>query len=89
MDIGPGINIGSKITYSSGISVDYLVVAGGGGGGYYDSITPLGGNGGSGVVIMRYPESYAAASATTGSLTITVAGGYRTYKFTGSGSITL
>jgi hypothetical protein len=29
-----------------------------------------------------------AAAATTGSPTITVAGGYRVYRFTGSGSIT-
>jgi hypothetical protein len=47
------------------------------------------GAGGSGVVIIRYPDTFAAATATTGSPTITVAGGYRVYKFTGSGSITL
>jgi hypothetical protein len=45
------------------------------------------GSGGSGVVIIRYADTYAAAS-TTGSPTITVAGGYRVYKWTGSGSIT-
>jgi hypothetical protein len=39
------------------------------------------------VVIIRYPDSYSAAT-TTGSPTITVTGGYRIYKFTGSGSIT-
>ena len=42
----------------------------------------------SGVVIIRYADSLPAASTTTGSPTITVAGGYRTYKFTGTGSIT-
>ena len=46
------------------------------------------GFGGSGVVIIRYPDTFAAASATTGSPTITVAGGYRVYKYTSSGSIT-
>jgi hypothetical protein len=46
------------------------------------------GFGGSGVVIIRYPDTFAAASATTGSPTITVAGGYRIYKYTSSGSIT-
>jgi hypothetical protein len=46
------------------------------------------GSGGSGVVIIRYPSGYAAAASTTGSPTITNTGGYRTYKFTSSGSIT-
>jgi hypothetical protein len=46
------------------------------------------GFGGSGVVIIRYPDTFAAASATTGSPTVTVAGGYRVYKYTSSGSIT-
>jgi hypothetical protein len=58
---------------------------GGGGGG---SNPQVAGTGGSGVVIIRYPDSYSAASATTGSPTITVTGGYRIYKFTSSGSIT-
>jgi hypothetical protein len=40
------------------------------------------------VVILRYPDVYPAASATTGSPTITVTGGYRYYKFTASGTIT-
>ena len=47
-----------------------------------------GGTGNSGVVIIRYADTYGAASATTGSTTITVAGGYRVYKWTSSGSIT-
>jgi hypothetical protein len=46
------------------------------------------GNGGSGIVIIRYPDIYAAATSTTGSPTITVAGGYRVYTWTSSGSIT-
>jgi hypothetical protein len=33
-------------------------------------------------------DSYPAANSTTGSPTITVAGGFRVYKFTASGSIT-
>jgi hypothetical protein len=57
----------------------------GGGGGAGGS---GGGSGGSGVVIIRYADTYTAASATTGSPTITVAGGYRVYKFTATGSIT-
>jgi hypothetical protein len=41
-------------------------------------------------VIIRYPDSYPAATATTGSPNITTAGGYRIYKWTtvGNGSIT-
>jgi hypothetical protein len=39
-------------------------------------------------VIVRYVDTYPAASATTGSPTVTVSGGYRTYKFTGNGTIT-
>jgi hypothetical protein len=47
----------------------------------------FGGVGGSGVVILRYPDTYPAASSTTGSPSITVSGGKRIYKFNGSGSI--
>ena len=47
-----------------------------------------GGSGGSGIVVIRYADTFAAAISTTGSPTITNAGGYRTYTFTASGSIT-
>jgi hypothetical protein len=60
----------------------------GGGGGGAGGSGGLGGAGGSGVVIIRYPDSYPAATSTTGSPTITVSGGYRIYRFTGSGTIT-
>jgi hypothetical protein len=60
---------------------------GGGGGG--SGGAGLGANGGKGVVIVRYPDTYAAASSTTGSPTILVANGYRTYIWTGNGSITI
>jgi hypothetical protein len=67
---------------------------GGGGGGFYPStpgpggLVGKGGNGGSGVVIIKYADTYPAASETTGSPTITVSGGFRVYVFNASGSIT-
>jgi hypothetical protein len=64
---------------------------GGGGGGSGINVGAFvpGGAGGSGVVIIRYADTYAAATSTTGSPTITVAGGYRVYTWTASGSITI
>ena len=44
--------------------------------------------GGPGVVVIRYADTYDAAASTTGSPTVTVSGGFRTYRFTSSGSIT-
>jgi hypothetical protein len=46
------------------------------------------GAGGSGVVIIRYADTYDAAIATTGSPSVTVSGGYRIYQWTSSGSVT-
>jgi hypothetical protein len=46
-----------------------------------------GGTGGSGVVVIRYADTFPAAS-TTGSPTVTTPTGFRVYTFTGSGSIT-
>ena len=59
-------------------------LGGGGGGGY--NYGPAAG--GSGVVIIRYPDSYALATSTTGGPTVSTTGGYRIYKWTSSGSIT-
>jgi hypothetical protein len=39
-------------------------------------------------VIIRYADTFAEATSTTGSPTITVAGGFRVYRWTSSGSIT-
>ena len=70
--------------------VEYLVVAGGGGGGCGGGNygAGAGGTGGSGIVIIRYADTYATATSTTGSPTITNPTGYRVYKWTSSGSIT-
>lgn len=61
---------------------------GGGGGGAASSAGAIGGNGGSGIVILRYADTFAAATAVTGGPTYTVTGGYRIYRWTGNGSIT-
>jgi hypothetical protein len=37
---------------------------------------------------LRYPDSFDAAVATTGSPSVSLTGGYRIYTFTASGSIT-
>jgi hypothetical protein len=39
--------------------------------------------------VLKYADSQPAATSTTGSPTYTVSGGYRIYKWTGNGSITL
>jgi hypothetical protein len=61
------------------------VNSGGGGGGSRDA---NGATGGSGIVVIRYADTYSLAASTTGSPTVTTSGGYRVYKFTSSGTIT-
>jgi hypothetical protein len=39
--------------------------------------------------LIRYPDSIPAATSTTGSPSTTTSGGFRYYKFTGDGSITI
>jgi hypothetical protein len=63
---------------------------GGGGGSAYNGggSTLVGGSGGSGIVILRYLAAYPPALSTTGNPSVSVANGYRTYVYSGSGSIT-
>jgi len=62
---------------------------GGGGAAVHASYPPseIPGAGGSGVVVIRHSDTFTTFS-TTGSPTITTAGGYRIYKWTSSGTIT-
>lgn len=60
----------------------------GSGSGSYGGGGSSGLGGGPGVVVIRYASTYDAATSTTGSPTVTVSGGFRTYTFTSSGSIT-
>ena len=64
------------------------VNTGGGGGGGWRYADGTGGNGGSGIVIIRYADTFPAATSTTGNPVITVSGGYRIYKWISSGTIT-
>jgi hypothetical protein len=66
---------------------------GGGGGSNASASTPsyTGGNGGSGIVILAYPNTYPALTSITG-LTYTqpTRSGYRVYQFTaGTGTVTV
>ena len=84
---------GSSVTYASGgANRGYSPAAGaansGSGGGSNNGASATGYSGGSGVVIIRYPDTSLAATSTTGSPTYTNTGGYHIYKYTGSGSIT-
>jgi len=47
-----------------------------------------GGNGGSGIVVIRYPSYLAPATSTTGSPETYVTGFWRVYRFVASGTIT-
>jgi hypothetical protein len=67
----------------------FVNTGGGGGGAGQNSVTSFaGGAGGSGIVVLRYPSYLAPAEATTGSPQTYIAGPYRVYVFTSSGSIT-
>ena len=75
--------------YQDGIpSVAGLANYGGGGGGAGPSGDP-GGAGGSGVVILRYANSFANASYTGSNVVYSNTGGYHTYRFYTSGTITI
>jgi len=75
---GNGANAGSPGTSGS-------VNTGGGGGAGSGWTNALAGDGGSGIVIVRYPDTYPDAAST--SATKYTSGGYKYYKFNATGSI--
>lgn len=77
---------GAGLAGTTGVSGSGIANTGGGGGGGISAAT--GGAGGSGIVILRYPDTYPAATSTTGTPTVTASGGWRTYVWLTSGSIT-
>jgi hypothetical protein len=85
---GTGAGNGSKGDVVPGNGVSF----GSGGGGPAQNAASQGwqasGLGKSGVVVIKYPDSLAAAASTSGSPNITVTGGFRYYTFTADGSIT-
>jgi len=83
---------GSSVTYAAGglgSQATPVVGAGNTGNGGGGSLNNgFGLAGGSGVVIIAYPDTIAAPTATTGSPSTPTRTGYRVYRWTGSGSIT-
>ena len=82
---GSGIGGTGGLDFNSTNSTPGAVNTGSGGGG-----TRINGTGGSGVVILRYPSTYALATSTTGVAAgfPIISGSYRVYKWNSSGSIT-
>lgn len=74
-------------TYINGAGIDGFANLGNGGTGTYQFNS---GAGGSGVVILAYPNNFKLATSTTGSPTYSAISraGYHVYTFTGSGSVT-
>jgi len=94
---------GSEVTYAKGGPEQYATApwyswyagdanTGNGGQGAAsgnNSGGPAGSAGGSGIVIIAYPSTFAAPASISGTYTTPSRSGYRVYRFTGSGSITL
>jgi hypothetical protein len=86
---GGGSTTGTKALASTAGTANTGSGGGGGGGtSTADGFQP-GRAGGSGIVIIRYSSDLPAFTSTTGSPDVYVTGGFRYYKFTGSGSVTV
>ena len=62
--------------------------SGSGGGGAAHNTFPIGGNGGSGIVIIRYPANCAPPASTTGLQQVLYNNGFQVYVWTSNGTIT-
>ena len=69
-----GLGGGGAGATGSGVGSAGTANTGGGGGGSGNMSTRIAGNGGSGIVAISYPDTYAAAASTTGSPTISTSG---------------
>jgi hypothetical protein len=78
---------GAPLT-SLGLPTSGLNNTGGGGGGGNSNTGSVATNGGSGIVVIRYPSYLAPATSTTGSPEMVVTGAWRVYTFVASGTIT-
>jgi hypothetical protein len=86
---GNGGYYNSTLTPTDTFATSAVANTGSGGGGNGGSLaTKVAGNGGSGIVVIRYPSYLAQAISTTGSPTYYQAGGYNVYIFYASGTIT-
>jgi hypothetical protein len=77
---------------NSGTSGTANTGGGGGGGAYQSNDTAVGGSGGSGIVIIRYANTFPDLTSIGGGLTYTKSntGGYTIYSFTaGTGTVTV
>lgn len=85
-----GVGRGGNAGNSTGVAGTDNTGDGGGGASILalPLIDYLGGNGGSGVVIIAYIDTYPAPTSITGTYDQPTRTGYRVYRFTGSGSIT-
>jgi hypothetical protein len=77
----------STTTYSGTSAIGNTGSGGGGSGTGGISTTYPAGNGGSGIVIIRYPQINSAPALVTGAPQISYSDGYQIYTWTSSGSI--
>jgi hypothetical protein len=92
---GGGGGNGGRIFYATGGYIagqSGLPNTGGGAGGTTYALSgpvlPGASNGGSGIVVIRYPSYLAPATSTTGSPEMIIVGAWRVYTFIASGTIT-